>query len=106
MAKKCIICGKELDNCKVTGTARVNGKYCSQECRREGVRRYSNAYYAEKSKDDNWRAHRSYQSNKRARERKGMVLDIFYRSRAEELAKMTDVDDIKKLLEKDFRANI
>lgn len=106
MAKKCVICGKELDDCKVTGVVRVNGKYCSQECRREGVRRYSNAYYAEKSKDDNWRTHRSQQSAKRAKERKEMIHEMFYRSRAEELAKMTDVDDIKKLLEEDFRAKI
>ena len=106
MVKKCVICGKELDDCKATGTVRINGKYCSQECRREGIRRYSNAYYAEKSKDDNWRAHRTQQSTKRAKERRETIRDMFYRSRAEKLAKMTDVDDIMKLLEKDFRTNI
>lgn len=106
MVKKCVICGKELDDCKVTGTVRINGKYCSQECRREGVRRYSNAYYAEKSKDGKWRAYRSQQSTKRAKVRREMVRDIFYRNRAEKLAKMTDVDDIKKLLEKDFKVSI
>ncbi len=106
MVKKCVICGKELDDCKATGAVRVNGKYCSQECRREGIRRYSNAYYAEKSKNDDWRTHRSQQSAKRARERKEIIREMFYKSRAEELAKMTDVDDIIKLLEEDFKANI
>ena len=106
MAKKCVICGKELDDCRATGAVRINGKYCSQECRREGVRRYSSAYYIEKSKDDNWRTHRSQQSAKRSKERREMLRDMFYKSRAEELAKMTDVDDIKNLLEEDFRANI
>lgn len=104
--RKCVICGKPLKSCAGTGRARTNGKYCSAECRRKGIRQYSNKYYAERSKDKEWLRERGKASAERIRERKKMARELFYMQSAITLSRMTDEEEIKAYLEENFKASL
>ena len=103
---KCIICGKEI-KAGVLGKARANAKYCSDECRNEGKRRYSKEYsVVRRATDVEWRNRRRTEASeyqKAYRERKkALMLDGY----AEQLAEMSDPDEIKEYLNEHFRLRL
>lgn len=103
---KCIICGKEIE-AGVLGKARANAKYCSDECRQEGKRRYSSNYSRNRRKTDTaWRDKRRSES---------ALYQKAYRERAKEklvdehvakLLTMTDEKVVKDYLNEHFRVKM
>ena len=103
---KCIICGKEI-KAGVLGKARSNAKYCSEECRNEGKRRYSKAYAVNRrATDEQWREKRRAESSeyqKAYRERrKAILID----EHATALASFASKEEIKEYLNEHFRLRL
>lgn len=103
---RCIICGKEIKT-GVLGKARSNAKYCSDECRNEGKRRYSSAYSKKRRETDTvWRDQRRIEAaeyQRAYRERtKAKLMDEY----ASELAGMSNEEDIKEYLDEHFRLKL
>lgn len=102
----CIICGKEIKT-GVLGKARSNAKYCSDECRQEGKRRYSAAYSKKRRETDTvWRDQRRVEAaeyQRAYRERtKAKLMDEY----VSELAGMANEEDIKEYLDEHFRLKL
>lgn len=100
---KCIICGKEIEP-GVLGKTRSNARYCSDECRQEGKRRYSAEYAQNRRKTDTeWRDRRRSESalyQKAYRERhKDKAISEY----AAALAGMNNAQEIKEYLNEHFR---
>lgn len=103
---KCIICGKEIEP-GVLGKVRANAKYCSDECREEGKRRYSSTYAKERrATDEEWLKRRRaesalYQKAYRDRHKEAMLEEC-----AEQLAKMSDASKVREYLDEHFRIKL
>ena len=103
---KCIICGKEIEP-GVLGKARSNAKYCSDECRQEGKRRYSSEYSHNRRKNDTeWRERRKSESALYQKAYRQRVKDKLVSEHAAKILSMTDEEAIKGYLDEHFRIKL
>jgi hypothetical protein len=100
---KCIICGKEIEP-GVLGKARSNARYCSDECRQEGKRRYSSNYSRNRRKNDiEWRDKRRSESAMYQKAYRERLKTNAINEHAEKLAELTNPAAIKRYLDEHFR---
>lgn len=103
---KCIICGKEIEP-GVLGKARSNAKYCSDECRQEGKRRYSAEYSHNRRKtDEKWREKRKTESALYQKAYRMRIKDKLVSEHAAKILSMTDEEAIKEYLDEHFRIKL
>ena len=99
---KCKICGKEIDK-RDNGRGRI-AKYCSEECRKEGLRRYRIEWRKDKRENDKeYYTERNRRQCEYARARRKNLKEQAYWAVAEEVGNVETIDEIYEILKKKTR---